>query len=240
MTEGPVELAEREQFTVDELASRTGLTVRTVRFYAAEGLLPAPERRGRVAYYDARHRMRLDLVRTLQEHGYTLSAIQRVLARIPDDAPPAEYAVQSAVLAPWLPDQTEELDRAALERRVGRRVDDEQLGFLAAVGALEEVGPDRFRAAPAMLGHAVEILRLPVPPEVLTGSAAIIREHAAAVAEGLTDLFAKAIWGPYQRGELDHEQVVAILARLRPLALQGLVGAFAHAADAAAHRRLES
>src|SRR6185312_10679353 len=67
-----------DTLTIDELAARTGMTVRTVRFYATEGLLPAPERRGRVAYYDARHRMRLELVRTLQEHGYTLAAIERV------------------------------------------------------------------------------------------------------------------------------------------------------------------
>ena len=67
--------------------------------------------------------MRLELIRTLQEHGYTLAAIERVLARIPADATPAEYAVQSAVLAPWLPEQPEEFDRAGLERRVGRRIE---------------------------------------------------------------------------------------------------------------------
>jgi DNA-binding transcriptional MerR regulator len=228
-----------ESLTVDELAERTGMTVRTVRFYATEGLLPPPERRGRVAYYGPQHRMRLDLIRTLQEHGYTLSAIQRVLARIPADAGAAVYAVQSAVLAPWLPDQTEEIDRASLERRLGRELDDDQLSFLASVGALEVVGEGRFRASPSVLGHAVELLRLPVPHDVLSESSRIIHEHAAAVAEGLTDLFARAIWGPYQRGELDHEQVVAILERMRPLALQGLVGAFAHAADEAARRRLE-
>jgi hypothetical protein len=184
--------------------------------------------------------MRLDLVRTLQEHGYTLSAIQRVLARIPEDATPAEYAVQSAVLAPWLPDQTEELDRAGLERRVGRRIEDDQIDYLASLGALERLPDGKFRASPAMLGHAVEVMRLPVPPSVLRESAAIIDEHAKAVANGLTELFARAIWGPYQRGEIDHEQVVAILERMRPLALQGLLGAFARAADEAAHRRLES
>src|ERR1700744_6123877 len=119
-----------DELTVDELAARTGLTVRTVRFYAAEGLLPPPERRGRVAYYDSRHRMRLDLVRTLQEHGYTLAAIERVLARIPSDAAPAEFAVHSAVLAPWLPERDETLDRAALERRVGRRLDDDEVDYL--------------------------------------------------------------------------------------------------------------
>jgi DNA-binding transcriptional MerR regulator len=227
------------EFTIDELAARTGMTVRTVRFYATEGLLPAPERRGRVAYYDARHRMRLDLIRTLQEHGYTLAAIERVLQRVPADAAPSEYAVQSAVLAPWLPDQSEELDRAGLERRIGRRLTDDELANLSALGALEELGDGRFRASPALLGHAVELLRLPVPASVLHDSAALISEHATAVADGLTDVFIKAIWGPYQQGELDDEQLVAMLTRLRPLAIQGLVGAFARAADRAARRGLD-
>jgi DNA-binding transcriptional MerR regulator len=234
-----VDAAADGDFTVDELATRTGMTVRTLRFYASEGMLPPPQRRGRVAYYDVRHRLRLDLIRTLQEHGYTLSAIQRVLARIPEDATAAEYAVQSAVLAPWLPDQTETLDRAGLERRVGQRIDDGQIAYLAAIGAVFRVDDDRFQASPSMLGHAVELLKLPVPQSVLNESAAIIQTHATEVANGLTELFARAIWGPYQRGELDHAQVVAILARMRPLALQGLLGAFARAADDAVHRRLE-
>jgi DNA-binding transcriptional MerR regulator len=227
------------ELTVDELAARTGMTVRTVRFYASEGLLPAPHRRGRIAYYDDRHRMRLDLIRTLQEHGYTLAAIERVLARIPHDATPAEYGVQSAVLAPWLPGQTEELDREALERRVGRRIEDDQIAYLAAVGALERVGDGRFRASPSLLGHALELMQLPVPQGVLDQSAAIIQEHATAVADGLTEVFARGIWGPYQRGEISSDQVVEILNRMRPLALQGLVGAFGRAADRAARRRLE-
>jgi DNA-binding transcriptional MerR regulator len=183
--------------------------------------------------------MRLDLIRTLQEHGYTLAAIERVLQRIPADAAPSEYAVQSAVLAPWLPDQSEELDRAGLERRIGRRLTDDELANLSALGALEELGDGRFRASPALLGHAVELLRLPVPANVLHDSAAIISEHATAVADGLTDVFIKAIWGPYQQGELDDEQLVAMLTRLRPLAIQGLVGAFARAADRAARRGLD-
>lgn len=228
-----------DELTIDELAARTGTTVRTVRFYASEGLLPAPRRRGRVAYYDARHRMRLDLVRTLQEHGYTLAAVERVLARIPADAGPAEYAVQAAVLAPWLPDQTEQLDRAGLERRIGHRVSEEEIGYLVAVGALERLGDDAFRASPGVLGHAMELLRLPVPVSVLHDSARIIEEHATAVANGLTDVFVRAVWGPYQRGELDHEQVVALLARLRPMAVQGLVSSFGRAADRAARRGLD-
>jgi DNA-binding transcriptional MerR regulator len=235
------ERVDGDEFTIDELAARTGMTVRTVRFYATEGLLPPPQRRGRMAVYGGQHRMRLDLIRTLQEHGYTLAAIEKVLERIPADANPAEFAVHSAVLAPWLPDQREELDRAGLERRIGHPVTEEELGYLQQVGALEVVGEGAsrtFRASPGVLGHAAELLQLPVPVSVLHDSARVIDEHATAVADGLTDIFIQAIWGPYQRGELDHEQVVAMLARLRPLALQGLVSAFGRAADRAARRGL--
>lgn len=228
------------EFTVDELATRTGTTVRTLRFYASEGLLPPPVRRGRMAYYDSRHRMRLDLIRTLQEHGYTLAAVERVLARIPEDAEPAQYAVHSAVLAPWLPDDgREELDRAGLQRRAGRSLTNHEVDYLIRLGALEESVGGSYRASPALLGHALELMRLPVPTSVLNDSMQIIGEHATAVAEGLTDVFVRAIWGPYQRGELDHEQVVAMLSRLRPLAVQGLVSAFGRAADHAARRGLE-
>jgi DNA-binding transcriptional MerR regulator len=228
-----------DEFTIDELAARTGMTVRTVRFYATEGLLPSPERRGRLAYYGPQHRMRLELIRTLQEHGYTLAAIERVLARVPADASPAEYAVHSAVLAPWLPEQTEQIDRAGLERRLGRRITDDEIGYFVQIGALDPTGEDTFAVSSAMLGHALELISLPVPTSVLRDSAAIIDEHATAVANGLTEVFIGAVWGPYQRGELDHEQVVAMLSRLRPLAVQGLVSSFGRAADRAARRGLE-
>jgi DNA-binding transcriptional MerR regulator len=228
------------ELTVEELADRAGLTVRTVRFYASEGLLPAPRRRGRLAIYDNRHQLRLDLIRTLQDHGYTLSAIQRVLIRIPQDAPPAVYAVQSAVLAPWLRDEeVVDLDRAELQRRFGTAFTDPQWDFLVAIGAVEPLGADRYRATPVMVTHAIELLALPVPPELLIDSTRIISEHATAVADGLTDWFAGVVWGPYRRGELDDEQVLQLLERLRPLALHGLVGAFTRAADQAAHRRLD-
>jgi DNA-binding transcriptional MerR regulator len=227
--------AEGDELTIDDLAARTGMTVRTVRFYATEGLLPPPVRRGRLAYYGAQHRMRLELIRTLQEHGYSLAAIDRVLTRIPADANPAEFAVHSAVLAPWLPEQNEQLDRAGLERRVGSPLTDDQLDYLVESGGVERVDGG-FRTSSAVLGQAAALMQLPVPTSVLQQSAALIDEHATAVANGLTEIFIDGIWGPYQRGEIDHEQVVAMLASLRPLALHGLISAFGRAADRAARR----
>ena len=78
-----------------------------------------------------------------------------------------------------------------------------------------------------------------MPEQVLRDRPRSSTSTRRAVADGLTEVFVQAIWGPYQRGELDHEQVVAMLSRLRPLAVQGLVGAFGRAADRAARRGLE-
>ena len=62
---------------VDELASRAGVSVDTVRFYQTKGLLPPPEREGRTAWYSDGHMERLDRIRSLKDKGFTLAAIRR-------------------------------------------------------------------------------------------------------------------------------------------------------------------
>jgi DNA-binding transcriptional MerR regulator len=68
--------------TIGELARRTGLTVRTLRFYADGGLV-VPAARSDAGYrlYDAAATARAELVRTLRELGVDLPTIRRVLAR---------------------------------------------------------------------------------------------------------------------------------------------------------------
>ena len=95
-----------EEFTIDELAARTGTTVRTIRFYNESGLLPPAERRGRLAYYGAPHRIRLELVQQLQQHGYTLAAITKVLARLPEGATAHDLAVRAALSHRGAPPRT--------------------------------------------------------------------------------------------------------------------------------------
>ncbi|MEU2510848.1 MerR family transcriptional regulator, partial [Streptomyces syringium] len=64
--------------TVDELAARAGITVRTVRFYSTRGLLPPPEiGPRRVGHYGPDHLSRLALIEELQQQGLTLAAIER-------------------------------------------------------------------------------------------------------------------------------------------------------------------
>jgi DNA-binding transcriptional MerR regulator len=70
------------RFTIGELARRTGLSVRTIRFYADADVVP-PTDRSPAGYrlYDLDALARLDLVRTLRDLGVDLATIQRLLAR---------------------------------------------------------------------------------------------------------------------------------------------------------------
>ena len=44
-----------ESYTIDELAAATAIPSRTIRFYQSSGVLPKPEKRGRVAFYGPAH-----------------------------------------------------------------------------------------------------------------------------------------------------------------------------------------
>ena len=104
-----------EVYTVDELAAATGMTVRTTRYYAGLGLLPPPSRRGRMAYYTRAHRGRLELIRALQDHGFTLSAIEKYLGRVPAEATVEDLALQRAMLTSWGAGKRESVTRRQLE-----------------------------------------------------------------------------------------------------------------------------
>ncbi|MFB7341612.1 MerR family transcriptional regulator [Streptomyces hydrogenans] len=69
-------------YSIGELARRTGLTVKTIRFYSDRGIV-APADRSPAGYrlYDIDAVARLDLVRTLRELGLDLPTIRKVVDR---------------------------------------------------------------------------------------------------------------------------------------------------------------
>lgn len=79
LREGASAIREGERMPIEELARRTGMTVRNVRALQAKSLLPAPELVGRKAFYTERHVARVMLVRKLQSRSFSLAAIQTLL-----------------------------------------------------------------------------------------------------------------------------------------------------------------
>jgi len=80
---------------IGQLAARSGVGVRTIRFYEQAGLLPAPPRTaGGYRSYDDDAVIRLRFVRSAQTLGLSLAEIAEVL-RIRDyQGPPCTYVAE--------------------------------------------------------------------------------------------------------------------------------------------------
>lgn len=216
---------------LDELSRRTGVSVRTIRFYTSRGLLPAPYRRGRSNVYTEDHRARLELVRELQAHGFTLSAIERYVARIPADATPETIALHRTMLAPWMPELPQTLSRRELERRAGRRLDQGDLDALNALGIVFPTKQGKYQVAGAHLTVGIQLLDLGLPAELALAAQDVFTAHGRAIAEELTELFRTRVWPTYVEGDRTAEQLQEVLERFKPVSVAALVSAYETAVD---------
>ena len=218
------------QLTIDELARRTGMTVRNIRAHQSRGLLPAPTVRGRTGFYGPEHESRINLIRELQADGFKLEAIGRLL----DSAGGSSEEVlrfTRAVKAPFEDEQPQVVTAEELAERWGgdqprpeliRRA--EKLGILRPLpdGKYEELSPRLGRAS-------AELASLGIPVEAALEVAGQLRKHSDAVAKIFAGLFIDQIWKPFEkegRPENDLPAVRDALERLRPLASDALLAMF--------------
>jgi DNA-binding transcriptional MerR regulator len=107
--------------TIDELAAKTGVPSRTIRFYQAKGALPPPVKRGRIAYYNDRHIERLNLVARLQDRGISLRAIRELLDRVQvgSDSVNDWLGVGDQLRSSWMDDEPKVLTEEQLREALG-------------------------------------------------------------------------------------------------------------------------
>lgn len=98
---------------IGELASETGVSARTLRFYEADGLLPEPARTaGGYRDYDPDIVERVTFIRQAQAAGLTLAEIREILAVRDGGEPPCEHVAQFvASRLEQVTERIEELER---------------------------------------------------------------------------------------------------------------------------------
>jgi DNA-binding transcriptional MerR regulator len=228
-----------DSFTIDELARRTGQSVRNIRAHQSRGLLDPPRLRGRTGLYGPQHEERLQLIARLQDEGFSLASIGHLLhSSGGEDSPLLD--LQLAFHAPFRDEQVVELSVEELRERF-----DAAPGSLAnamRLGVVRDAGDGRVAMSQSMLDGAQELHRLGVPLDRIFDVAATLRESARAVAGSFSAVFIDAVWAPFVAEGMPadrSDEVRAALDRLHPLASRTLVAALNQAMLEEIERALE-
>ena len=217
-----------DALTIDELARRTGMTVRNIRAHQSRGLLPPPEVRGRTGFYGSEHVARIELIRELQADGFNLESIRRLLEGASGSSEEV-LRFTRALRAPFEDEQPQVVSGDELAGRWGV-ADPRLLAKAEGLGLVRSLGDDKFEEpSPRLARASAELAALGVPPETALEVAARIRRHAEGVAGAFVELFLDEVWKPFENAGRPEErwpEVREALERLRPLAAESLLAIF--------------
>ena len=208
--------AKQEEWTVDQMAQRADVPVRTIREYQTMGLVPPPRKVGRIGLYGRSHLRRLELIARLQDRGYSLAGIGDLLAAWRGgDALTDILGLEADELvhidepgAPATLDQLTEL----LPALVPNQLDD-----LLTSGVVETCGPDRYCVpSPSLLQLTIDALDTGMPPDAVLRLLNTVNQAADTVADAVLD----SIAGIPSRS--DHDAVDHLVGRGRGLLAHGL------------------
>jgi DNA-binding transcriptional MerR regulator len=229
--------------TIDELGRRVGMTARNVRAHQSRGLIPPPRLQGRTGYYGPEHVTRLELIRDLQEQGFNLGSIKRLLANDDSESVGDALDFTRTLTTPFGDERPREVEAGEFMRRWGDQLTPELINRIQELGFVRDLGDGRFEVRSPRLERASEELEeLGVPLAVAVDITDRIRRHAEAVAASFVELFLEQVWRPFEAaGEpaADWPRVREALERLRPLAGESLMAVFGIVMTDAVEQALE-
>jgi DNA-binding transcriptional MerR regulator len=207
-------------YTIDQLAQETGMSARNIRAHQSRGLLEPPALRGRTGYYNSGHLARIKLIQRLQNDGFSLVLIQRLL-RSSGNSTDGVLRLAEALHGPFGTQKPRVVGIRELQERfrtssseVRERL--ESLGVLRTLddGLAEEITPLVFRGGEVFAD-------LGAPAEALVEVGVEVREHMDAIAAACLRLFVEYVWQPFERaGEPERglEKVLDTVEYLRQVA----------------------
>lgn len=232
-----------ERLTIDQLAQRTGMTVRNIRAHQSRGLLQPPEIEGRTGYYGPEHIARIELIADMQADGFNLAAIKNLLA----DAQGSDREMlgfKRALMAPWEDEEPELITAHELAERLAldaRNPDPKLLERAIRVGFLVDLGEGRFEVPSPTLFRAAEELRaLGIGVDTAMSVLEDIDRSSRAIAHTFVELFLDEVWRPFAdagRPESEWPAVHGAIERVRPLATDAVMAVFRHTMTEAVEQR---
>jgi DNA-binding transcriptional MerR regulator len=214
--------------TVEQLATEVGMSVRNIRNHHSRGLLPPPQVRARVGYYNADHVARLRLILDLQADGFNLAAIERLLSGS-DGLAQRLLGLRSAVTAPFEPETPELITGQELTERFGE-IDAKDVARVRKMKLLIPLGEGRFEVpSPALLDAAEQVMAQGISLHAALTVLERIDHDCESISQAFAKLYLRELWQPFERaGQPDDqwEKLTEAVNSLRPLAFEVLLALF--------------
>ena len=212
-----------ERLTIDELAHHSGLPASTIRLYQTKGVLPPPTKQGRVGYYGEGHGARLKLIAQLQNEGFSLASISRLVDAWENGRGlEAVLGLEAQIAATWGEEEPLYLRPEELGGRFpGGELSPEVVQRALALGLIGIDGDRVVVKSPRFLQIGSELARLGIPIDEILDEYERLQEATTSVAERFTKLFERHLWAPVVEGGLpadDVRHLTEVLQRLSALA----------------------
>jgi DNA-binding transcriptional MerR regulator len=222
------------ELTVEQLAGRTGMSVRNIRNHQSRGLLPPPEVRSRVGYYSEEHVTRLRLIQEMQAQGFKLDAIKRLIG---GNASSIEQflGLKRAITAPFETESPEVLSVEELRERFGD-VDEKQTAKAQKLGLIVSIGDGLYEVpSPALLRAAGEVLDRGVSLAAALTVIERVQRNSETTSKVFVALFLDEIWKPFIDAGQPSDRwpdITEAIERLRPLASEVVLATFKQTMEA--------
>jgi len=207
------------EMTIDELAQRTATPTSTIRLYQSKGLLPAPKREGRVGYYGPTHLVRMRLISQLQDDGFSLAGIGRLLKAWQEGRALDELlGLEAQVAATWGTNEPLVLTGEELAGRMpGGDLSIELAQRAIDLGLMRIEGDTAVIGDPKFLDVGSQLATLGVPLAETLDEYESLKGLMDEVAIHFADLFRKHIWSTFIESGLPEGQVPDVLVNLQHL-----------------------
>lgn len=210
------------EYTVDHLAQITNTTVRNIRAYQDKGVLPAPEKRGRLGVYKELHVSRLQLINNLLDRGFSIGNINELLeawlkGRELGDVLGLEHAITHAFSSekPKSYAATELIKMFGL-KSLNKNLIDEAV----SLNLLKRKGIKFVAESPSLIEAGSELTQVGMPFEEMLELLRLLRGNVQRAADSLVEIAFKRFdtFGDDLPSKEEAQELSELIWKLRPIA----------------------
>lgn len=212
-----------DEYTVDDLARLSHTTVRNIRAYQDRGVLPPPEKRGRLGVYNAKHLARMRVINSLLDRGFTINNINELVdawesGRDLNDV----LGLEAAITSSFSDEVPQRYTKTQLLKLFGlKAIKPEFIKKASELGIVERDGTALIVNSPKLIEAAAEMTKIGIDLIDLIDILRMMRGNVQRVADALVELAVGQL-DNFEGGELPADEELRHLSELiwhlRPLA----------------------